>query len=84
MPSRNRLNTALVSALLLLLSGRVVADSVLYVDDDAPPGGNGTNWESAYRFLQDALAHADSPLIWAHMNTSLDGRRQITPICTSL
>ncbi len=53
MPSRNRLNTALVSALLFLLSGRVVADSVLYVDDDAPPGGNGTNWESAYRFLHD-------------------------------
>lgn len=32
--------------------------TVLYVDDDAPPGGDGAGWNTAYRFLQDALAHA--------------------------
>ncbi len=29
-----------------------------YVDDDAPAGGDGQSWASAYRFLQDALAEA--------------------------
>lgn len=31
---------------------------VLYVDDDAPPAGDGTSWETAYRFLSDALVVA--------------------------
>ena len=31
---------------------------ILRVDDDAPPGGNGLSWPTAYRFLQDALADA--------------------------
>ena len=30
----------------------------LRVDDDAPPGGDGLTWDTAYRFLQDALANA--------------------------
>jgi len=34
------------------------AEIVIYVDDDAPPGGSGTSWDSAYRFLQDALSDA--------------------------
>lgn len=29
--------------------------SVLYVDDDAPPGGNGSSWELAFQDLQSAL-----------------------------
>ncbi len=33
---------------------------VLFVDDDAPPGGDGLSWDTAYRFLQDALANAVS------------------------
>lgn len=33
---------------------------VIYVDDSAPPGGNGASWESAYADLQDALAIAAS------------------------
>jgi len=32
----------------------VQAGVVRYVDDDAP-GGDGTSWEAAYRFLQDAI-----------------------------
>ena len=31
---------------------------VIYVDDDAPAGGNGANWNTAYQFLQDALTAA--------------------------
>jgi hypothetical protein len=33
----------------------------LYVDDDAPPGGDGLTWDTAFRFLQDALAYASAP-----------------------
>jgi len=33
---------------------------ILYVDDDAAPAGDGTSWNSAYRFLQDGLADAAS------------------------
>ncbi|MHC4109261.1 MAG: right-handed parallel beta-helix repeat-containing protein [Planctomycetota bacterium] len=36
------------------------AGTALYVDDDAPAGGDGLSWGSAYRFLQDALADAAS------------------------
>jgi hypothetical protein len=34
---------------------------VLYVDDDAPPGGDGMSWTTAFRFLQDALDFAAQP-----------------------
>jgi len=33
---------------------------LIYVDDDAPLGGNGTSWATAFRYLQDALAMAVS------------------------
>ena len=36
----------------------VQAGTVLHVDDDAPLGGDGLSWDTAYRFLQDALADA--------------------------
>ncbi len=45
-------------AMILTLTATVHAGSVLYVDDDAPPGGDGTSWKMAYRFLQDALVDA--------------------------
>ncbi|MHC4140315.1 MAG: choice-of-anchor Q domain-containing protein [Planctomycetota bacterium] len=41
-----------------VLCGTAQAGGVLYVDDDAPPAGNGSTWITAYRFLQDALAKA--------------------------
>jgi hypothetical protein len=31
---------------------------VIYVDDDAPPGGDGLSWRTAHRHVQDALADA--------------------------
>jgi hypothetical protein len=33
---------------------------VVYVDDDAPAGGDGTSWGSAFRYLDDALAVANA------------------------
>jgi phosphotriesterase-related protein len=34
---------------------------IVYVDDDAPIGGDGRSWPSAYRYLQDGLAAANTP-----------------------
>jgi predicted outer membrane repeat protein len=34
------------------------AQSTIYVDDDAALGGNGQTWNTAYKYLQDALAAA--------------------------
>lgn len=34
---------------------------VIFVDDDAPANGDGLTWDTAYRFLQDALAFASDP-----------------------
>ena len=50
--------TTTAIAMILTLTATVHGGSVLYVDDDAPPGGDGTSWKTAYRFLQDALADA--------------------------
>jgi hypothetical protein len=38
--------------------GGTTSGGVLYVDDDAPPGGDGQSWDTAFRYLQDALAEA--------------------------
>jgi predicted outer membrane repeat protein len=35
--------------------------TVLYVDDDAPPGGDGQSWQTAFTYLQDALYAARIP-----------------------
>ena len=40
------------------LSAPAAAQSVVHVDDDARPGGDGSSWRSAFRSLQDALAAA--------------------------
>ncbi|MHC4107342.1 MAG: right-handed parallel beta-helix repeat-containing protein [Planctomycetota bacterium] len=37
------------------------AQTVVYVDGDAPAGGDGSGWPTAHRFLQDALAFASNP-----------------------
>jgi len=46
--------TALVAA---VLSSDAAAD-VLFVDDDAALSGDGSSWDTAFRYLQDALANA--------------------------
>jgi hypothetical protein len=48
----------ITAALLLgILSIHTTAD-VIYVDDNAPLEGNGSNWPTAYKYLQDALTTA--------------------------
>lgn len=42
-------------------NGSPHGEIVLHVDDDAPLGGDGLSWETAYRFLQDALMFAAEP-----------------------
>ncbi len=58
------------SGLLFYAKIRVDNDSPLYVhvDDDAPPGGDGTSWPTAFTDLQDALDAAE---------TSADPNREI-------
>ena len=43
---------------MFVISGLAHGGAILFVDDDAPPGGDGSTWDTAYRFLQDALADA--------------------------
>lgn len=43
----------------LFLAVPCVAETI-YVDDDAPLGGNGHSWGRAYKYLQDALDAASS------------------------
>ena len=45
----------------VLVASVATAGTILYVDDDADPGGDGLSWDTAYRFLQDALATASKP-----------------------
>ncbi|MEN6424782.1 MAG: right-handed parallel beta-helix repeat-containing protein, partial [Phycisphaerales bacterium] len=49
-----------LAAILCLLMVCSAWGKVIYVDDDAPTGGNGTSWTAAYRFLQDALTDAEA------------------------
>ena len=49
---------ALLIALLVTLT-HARADTILFVDDDAPPGGDGLTWETAYDDLQDAFDAAE-------------------------
>ncbi len=37
----------------------VARGDVIFVDDDAAPGGDGASWATAFRFLQDGLAAAE-------------------------
>ena len=43
---------------MFAISNAARGAGVLYVNDDAPPGGDGTSWNTAYRFLQNALTDA--------------------------
>ncbi len=57
--SRQSLKWAVTAiAAMMLASAPVQGGTVLYVDDDAPLGGDGQSWDTAYKFLQDALANA--------------------------
>jgi hypothetical protein len=47
-----------VCVCLCAAAGAQLEARVLYVDDDATGVGDGSSWQDAYRFLQDALADA--------------------------
>ncbi len=46
-------------ACLLSLASFVSGQTVIYVDDDAQPGGDGLSWTTPYASVQDALDEAD-------------------------
>ena len=48
----------IAAAVVLGTSSFVFAGGIRYVDDDAVPGGDGAAWETAYRFLRDAVNEA--------------------------
>ncbi len=48
---------------MFVISVAAHGGGVRYVDDDAPPGGDGTTWNTAYRFLQDALTDASGGVV---------------------
>ncbi len=45
-------------AAVTVLAVSTAQAGTIYVDDDAPLGGDGLSWSTAYRFLQDALFDA--------------------------
>jgi len=46
------------TCLAAAVASAAATESILYVDDDAPPGGDGLSWPTAYRHLQDAIYEA--------------------------
>ena len=55
------INSRIRVCILSLIFSSVCWGGVIYVDDDAPDAnGDGSSWENAYKYLQDALAHASS------------------------
>ncbi len=70
---RGNVNWMIVFAVLIGFGSTAVpveAQSIIYVDDDAPPGGDGTSWGTAFNYLQDALAAAvPADEIWTAAGT---------------
>jgi hypothetical protein len=46
---------SLAAAMTAATTANTAAQTVIYVDDDAPEGGDGFAWQTAFRDLQDAL-----------------------------
>jgi predicted outer membrane repeat protein len=57
---RRRRADVFMITVLLMGAASASGDTVRYVDDDAPPGGDGLAWDTAYTYIQDALADAAS------------------------
>jgi len=56
----NRTTCLMMPVLLLASLCTAAAGKTIYVDDDAAGLNNGSSWENAYVYLQDALADANS------------------------
>ncbi|MHC4476937.1 MAG: right-handed parallel beta-helix repeat-containing protein [Planctomycetota bacterium] len=50
----------LMSVLLLTFHCATAAGRIIYVDANVPAGGDGASWATAFKYLQDALADANS------------------------
>ena len=58
----NRIIPLLIVAFILATAAPTFAASTIYVDADAPGANDGSSWDDAYNYLQDALANANSAL----------------------
>jgi len=59
MPTLSSMSFRKTAACALFLAAvPAFAQSTWYVDDDAGLGGDGQTWPTAFKYLQDALAHA--------------------------
>jgi hypothetical protein len=56
----SKLINLMAQSVLLFALISVAAGKIIYVDDDANGINDGTSWENAYKFIQDALADANS------------------------
>ncbi len=62
---RCSLRTHIIATVILLASaGLANSQTVIYVDDDAGPGGDGTSWATAYDNLAAALSSISSGQVW--------------------
>ena len=52
------MTSALKIALILLICNFALANKIIYVDDDVAGANDGSSWQNAYNYLQDALADA--------------------------
>lgn len=55
---RSGVGFAAISA-AIIIAGSASGELELFVDDGAPLGGDGLSWETAYRYLQDAMRDAE-------------------------
>jgi hypothetical protein len=51
---------AIIVIFVCLTVNPAFAHSAIYVDDNAPANGDGVCWDTAFKFLQDALAVASA------------------------
>ena len=54
------LPSAAIGSAALIIEATPVPTPIIYVDDDAPTPGDGRSWQTAYKYLQDALTDANA------------------------